>query len=236
MRWFTVAAPARHYDTRMRIIATTTVLLLIATTARAEPGGLVVDVLDKDGAPVPGVAVYAVPADGALLPPTALERPTAIMDQHDRAFVPHLLVVRTGTEIHFPNSDSVSHHVYSFSKTLPFALPLYTGDVHPPLLFDTSGIVTLGCNIHDDMVGYVLVVDTPYFGTTSDRGSAKLASLPPGRYRVQIWTPRLRPGDVPAAVEIDVSPGTSAEVSYRFTSKLLPGHDRHGSSLKWSHY
>lgn len=222
----------------MRIIALTTALsLLLAPLAHAQRGVLAVDVLDKDGAPVPGVAVYALPADGAPLPPVLpFERPTAVMDQHDRSFVPHLLVVRTGTEIHFPNSDSVSHHVYSFSKTLPFELPLYKGDVHPPLLFDTAGIVTLGCNIHDDMVGYVLVVDTPYFGTTSARGAATLSSLPPGRYRVQVWTPRLRPGDMPAAVEIDVSSNETARVSYRLTSKLLPGHDDHGSSLKWSHY
>ena len=72
------------------------------------------------------------------------------MPGHLAQFVPHMLVVQTGTSIEFPNSDVVGHHVYSFSKPNNFVLPLYTGDSHAPVTFDHDGVVMLGCNINLD--------------------------------------------------------------------------------------
>jgi hypothetical protein len=158
------------------------------------------------------------------------------MDQKDRQFVPHILVVRTGTEIRFPNSDTVSHHVYSFSPAKSFELALYRqGTVHPPLAFDTPGEVTLGCNIHDDMVGYILVVDTPFYGLTDGRGETSLTGLAPGKYRVHVWTPRLKRADLPAPVEIDVA-DEPVPFTARLAAKLSPAHHSADSSLRWSRY
>ena len=70
----------------------------------------------------------------------------------------------------FPNNDTVSHQVYSFSAAKRFQLPLYKGEVHPPVTFDRPGLVVLGCNIHDVMVGYIYVTDAPYFGKTDREG------------------------------------------------------------------
>jgi hypothetical protein len=103
------------------------------------------------------------------------------------------------------------------------------------LVFDTPGEVTLGCNIHDDMVGYILVVDTPYFAITDGNGAAALAGLAPGRYRVHVWTPRLKRADLPAPIEIDVGDGP-ATFAARFTAKLSPAHHSADSSLSWSRY
>jgi plastocyanin len=217
-------------------LAFTAASLLVAGGAGANEGRIAATVLDRDGNPVPQAVVYAE-ALGIEAPAGDLPRPTAVMDQKDRRFVPHILVVRTGTEIHFPNSDSVSHHVYSFSPAKAFELALYKqGTVYPPLMFDTAGVVTLGCNIHDDMVGYVLVVDTPHFATTDSHGEASLDGLPAGRYRVHVWTPRLRSTDLPAPVELDVTADAAAVLTSSITTKLFPAHDTDDSSLPWARY
>jgi hypothetical protein len=131
----------------------------------------------------------------------------------------------------------VSHHVYSFSPAKQFELALYRqGTVHPPLVFDTAGEVTLGCNIHDDMVGYILVVDTPYFAMTDGNGEAALAGLAPGQYRVHVWTPRLKRTDLPAPIEVEVTEVEPATFAARFTAKLAPSHHSADSSLRWSRY
>jgi len=129
----------------------------------------------------------------------------AIMDQLNRSFVPDLLVIPTGSTVGFPNSDSVNHQIYSFSPAKRFQLPLYRGKPYPPVLFDQPGVVTLGCNIHDSMVAYVVVTDAPFFGRTNTTGSWT-AEVPDGRYQVTIWHPRLRDSD-PKVLQGEVTVG-----------------------------
>ncbi len=127
----------------------------------------------------------------------------AIMDQVDRAFVPDLLVIPLGSTVGFPNSDSVSHQIYSFSPAKRFQLPLYRGKPYPPVEFDQPGVVTLGCNIHDSMLAYVVVTDAPFFGRTNTTGSWT-SEVAEGRYQVTIWHPRLRDSD-PKVLQGEVS-------------------------------
>ena len=144
---------------------------------------------DGSGAAVPSAVVYL---DGAVHGP--VKAPTrVVVDQRDKVFVPRVTVVQTGTDISFPNSDSVSHHVYSFAQPNAFELPLYKGGTRPLVRFDHAGVVTLGCNIHDSMIGYIVVVETPHFGTTDAQGSVTIADVTPGSYQVQVWSPRLDP-------------------------------------------
>ena len=89
--------------------------------------------------------------------------------------------VGVGTRVEFPNNDSVSHQVYSFSPAKRFQLPLYKGEIHPPVTFDQPGLVVLGCNIHDSMVGYIYVTDAPYFGTTERVRHLEAEGLAHGR-------------------------------------------------------
>ena len=103
--------------------------------------------------------VIAEPTVGGLKPAQGQK---AIMDQRKLMFVPDVLVVQTGTAVDFPNSDQVRHQVYSFSGAKTFELALYAGRAHAPVVFDRSGLVTLGCNIHDSMVGYIWVTDSPW--------------------------------------------------------------------------
>ncbi|WP_341521087.1 methylamine utilization protein [Pseudomonas sp. G.S.17] len=120
----------------------------------------------------------------------------ADMDQRDKEFVPHVLAVHTGTEVKFPNSDNIRHQVYSFSAARRFELRLYGGTPSEPLLFDKPGVVVLGCNIHDWMLGYIYVTDDPWFVVSDSNGSVILDQLPPGHYVATLWhpkTPDMRP-------------------------------------------
>ena len=211
-------------------------LLALAPAAHSAAATLEISVVDEQGRPIDDVAVYVTPADGvAGAAAHAAGEQKAIMDQHDMQFVPHLLIVQTGTEITFPNGDNVSHHVYSFSEAKRFELKLYKGDVYPPVTFDRPGVVVLGCNIHDGMLGYVVVVDTPHFAKTDEQGVARIDGVPSGDYVVAAWTPRARPAALPPTQQITVGEGTAA-VEILINGRLSPAHEHTVSSLTWDRY
>jgi plastocyanin len=137
-----------------------------------------------------------------------------IMDQRLSQFAPGVLPITVGSLVVFPNSDNIRHQVYSFSPAKVFDLPLYAGTPAAPLRFDTPGVVVIGCNIHDWMIGYIVVLDTPYFAKTDGTGAAAL-SLPPGRYRLRIWHPRLSgpPVEEPLVVTDADPPAHSVHLS-----------------------
>ena len=134
------------------------------------------------------------------------------MDQRDRTFVPHVLVVSRGSRVHFPNSDAVSHQVYSFSPAKRFQLPLYRGSPNPPVVFEQSGLVTLGCNIHDKMRGYVLVTEAQYHGRTDTLGRFSEQSVTAGNYIAQVWHPHARDARLVQEQPITLSAGTESQV------------------------
>lgn len=189
------------------------VLCLLALPLRA--GTLVVDVLQGTGLPLADAVVF-------LESPQARRqvRPLmkAEMGQAGKQFVPQVLVVTTGTEVDFPNRDTVRHHVYSFSPVKKFELKLYIGTPTQPVLFDQPGIAVLGCNIHDQMVGWIVIVDTPYFGRTAAQGQVVLDKLPPGNYRLRSWHPGLPVG----AAALDQAVSVPAEGRLAVTVRM-PG-------------
>jgi plastocyanin len=158
------------------------VLLLIVPVTHAAT--LVVNVQGSARNGIKDAVVYAVP-EGRKLP---LANRTAIMDQKNRTFVPHILPVQVGTAVSFPNSDEIHHQVYSFSAPKSFQLPLYKGTPAKPVLFDKTGVVAVGCNIHDRMSAYIVVVDTPYFALTPRNGRVEFRNLSEGTYAVRVWT------------------------------------------------
>lgn len=130
----------------------------------------------------------------ALVPTQKIQytdTPSVSVDQIDKHFVPAVLAIRVNTFVHFPNSDDIRHHVYSFSPAKKFELRLYHGTASEPVLFDKPGTVVLGCNIHDSMVGYIYVVDTPYYAVTDAQGRATLTGIPAGSYELEIYHPRM---------------------------------------------
>jgi plastocyanin len=169
----------------------TSAIVALLLTSSVVAGELSVTLRQVDGQAMPNTVVYLTAKDPASLSATTtISDNSAIMDQIDLQFSPHILVVQTNTRVRFPNSDSIKHHVYSFSPAKTFELQLYKGLQANPLLFDKSGIVELGCNVHDWMLGYIHVVDTPYFGKTDAAGQLQL-SVPDGEYQITFWHPRI---------------------------------------------
>jgi plastocyanin len=163
-------------------------------------------VKDVRGSSVRDAVVYAVP-EGRTLP---LGKKTAVMDQKNRMFIPHVLAVQTGTSVRFPNSDDIRHHVYSFSPAKPFQLPLYKGTPANPEVFDRAGVVTLGCNIHDQMTAFIIVLDTPYFEKTTANGRVALRDLDAGRYTLRVWYPDMRVEPPPQSITLTGNAHASA--------------------------
>ena len=171
-------------------------LILALLPLIADAATLTIDVRNARGQALEDAVVYAVP-EGRTVP---LAKKTAVMDQKNRTFIPHVLAVQTGTAVRFPNSDDIRHQVYSFSTAKTFQLPLYTGTPSNPIVFEKPGVATLGCNIHDRMSAYIVVVDTPHFETTGGNGRATLDDLAAGKYTVHVWHPRLRAEPVSVTV------------------------------------
>jgi plastocyanin len=157
--------------------------LLAAAAATAAP--VSVQVSDAKGQPLAGAVVYLdSPAAARAVKPLA----GAEIVQRERQFVPQVAVVTRGTPVMFPNLDTVRHHVYSLSPAKRFELKLYIGKPQAPVVFDQPGVAVLGCNIHDQMVGFVLIVDTPYHARTDAQGRAAI-DAPAGDYRLRTWHP-----------------------------------------------
>ncbi len=205
--------------------------------AVAEPlyaaSGLSVTVLSAAGTPLRDAIIIAEPARGG--PPL---RPglKGIMDQRNLMFVPGVLVVQTGTAVDFPNSDQVRHQVYSFSSAKTFQLALYAGKSHAPVLFDKPGLVTLGCNIHDSMLGYIYVTDSPWYGRTGADGTLQLHDLAPGDYTVRLWHTLLDESGPELQVHLNLADGATGVASFRLKRPLRPPSLLNGADKKWEDY
>ena len=225
------SVPRNRAVTRAGLAATLLWLGLLGLTRTSWGAALTVTVLLPDGHPLGGVIVTARPSDG----PTHSAAPVAAaMDQVNRAFAPDLLVIPVGSSVSFPNSDSVSHQIYSFSPAKRFQLPLYRGKPYPPVVFDQPGLVTLGCNIHDEMLAYVVVTDAPLYGPTNKKGSWS-AEAPGGAYRISIWHPRIRDEVKYLEGGVTVSDADGGTLTFHLT-KLLKPAPLEGRPHSWDSY
>lgn len=162
--------------------------LLIATASHA--GDLSVSVHDAAGRPVKDAVVTVHPASGVPRGPIRFSWPLR-MTQEDIQFDPYVLVVPVGGTVSFPNLDRVRHQVYSFSRGNRFEIELFGRDQTRTHTFASVGIAALGCNIHDQMLAYVRVVDTPWAAKTGANGEASLSGVPAGGATLKVWHPRL---------------------------------------------
>ncbi len=193
------------------------------TTAFAVVSQYRVVVSDPRGAAVRDavVALRALEGAGKVAPVARprLQVPTTpvVIQQLDREFVPRVTVLPVGARISLPNNDAVPHSVYSFSPAKQFEFEVYVGSSPQVLTLDKAGVITLGCNIHDWMVGYVVVVDTPFAQSSDGRGAVVFTNVTEGDYELRIWHPQQKSGEhvsqinlvensVPHTVVIDVSP------------------------------
>lgn len=158
-------------------------------------GPVEVRVTDAAGKPLANAVVFLESREAK-----AATKPLGNVEiaQVGRQFVPQVSVVPVGSAVAFPNRDTVRHHVYSFSSIKKLEIKLYVGTPTAPVVFDQPGIAVLGCNIHDNMAAWVVVVETPWYGQSGADGRVNFAQVPPGNYRLRTWHPSLAPG-APAA-------------------------------------
>src|SRR5216117_473068 len=125
--------------------------------------------------------------DGSFPRPTSL--PTKEVTQKDLTFIPALLPIEAGTKVEFPNLDDTYHNIFSYSPAKRFDLGRYRPEERPvpSEVFNTPGLVTLRCDIHEHMRGLILVLNTPYFVMTDTDGHFRLSGLPAGRYTLKAW-------------------------------------------------
>ena len=195
--------------------------------ARAAAAAIEAQVRDTLGKPVADAVVYAAPASGPL---EARASKAAAVEQVDREFVPYVSVIQTGTAVTFPNRDAILHHVYSFSPAKSFEFKLYTGKSPSEVRFDKPGLVTLGCNIHDWMIAYILVVSTPYFARTDDKGVARIRDVPAGSYELRAWHPNQR-ASPEATLSMAVGLDASTQLRPAFAIELVPRKPRYKPPL-----
>uniref|UniRef100_UPI0035AEB8DF methylamine utilization protein n=1 Tax=Hylemonella sp. TaxID=2066020 RepID=UPI0035AEB8DF len=178
------------------------ILGLTALACTLQAAAISIEVRDEGDRPLAGAVVFLESAQARRqVRPLA----QAEMGQAGKQFVPQVLVVPVGTAVDFPNRDTVRHHVYSFSPAKKFELKLYIGTPANPVVFDRSGIAVLGCNIHDQMVGWIVVVETPYYAMSDAQGRAVI-DAPPGSYRLRSWHPGLPVGAAALDQALELGP------------------------------
>jgi plastocyanin len=177
-------------------------------------------VTDQQGQPLADAVVE-------LLDPAnkAYRSKPAEVAQQDLTFRPFVSAVQAGTPVDFPNQDKTRHHVYSFSPAKVFELKLYADKPEAPVLFDTPGVVALGCNIHDYMQAYVYVGESPFLAVTDDKGVATFDEVPAGGYQLKLWHPWQDQEVAPQAVTL---PFATGEFKIAVTRQEKPSRPKKG--------
>lgn len=186
-------------------------LALAPLDLAAEPQTLSVRVIDsQSNEPVADARVLV--DGGPAAEPSSFE-----MAQKNRQFQPGSLVIPRGSEVNFPNLDSTQHHVYSFSPTKSFNLELFADQPDAPVIFDKTGVVEVGCNIHDQMQGFIIVTESALISRTDNSGLATI-SLPEDndfsdQLNVSVWHPRLTNTNRTANFTVSLTASDPAELA-----------------------
>src|SRR5215467_14777462 len=145
---------------------------------------------DQDGKPVANAVVSLMADSGSGMPaPGSRLSAEKTIDQRNETFLPLVTIVPKGGRIIFANNDQTTHQVYSFSKVKQFEMTLNRGQT-APVTFENVGVAALGCNIHDHMIAYAFVADSPWTVITDEDGLAVIADMPAGNYKVRVWHPK----------------------------------------------
>src|SRR5215216_2874930 len=161
------------------------------------------------------VAVSGRPAQYAVVwldasAPITEPKQKVVLDQRNVSFFPHVLAIRVGTSVEFPNNDKVFHNVFSFRDGKKFDLGMYPKGVMKRIVFDKPGLSRLFCNIHPNMAAYVMAVETPYFAVSDDTGAFTIAGVPPGTYTYHAW----HPGGQPLTGSVTVGRNNPLEIRW----------------------
>jgi plastocyanin len=198
----------------MRTHSAAALVGLLLASSPAAGGTLAGSVtLVADGKPRPDGSNAVVWVEGA--PRAGRGAAKGAMTQASKRFQPHVLAVSTNATVEFPNTDPIYHNVFSVSGNNRFDLGLYRSGASKSKTFEEAGLVRVYCNIHPQMVGFVMVVDSDYVAVTGPDGAFRFDNLPPGSYVVKVWheegsesahpaTVRAA-GDAPLALRVELS-------------------------------
>jgi plastocyanin len=154
----------------------------------------------RDTSDLSNIVIWLTPlgsAEGGASSASA-NRPMPQIAQINKSFDPHVLVIQVGTPVQFPNKDPFLHNVFSLFDGKRFDLGFYEAGSSKVVHFDRPGVSFLFCNIHPEMSGAVVAVDTPYFGISDRSGHVAIANVPDGRYQLNVWYERSLPDDLKA--------------------------------------
>lgn len=183
-----------------------------------------VKIVAKDGTPLSNIVVSITPETKMTETQSSANKTPkkATMQQINQRFVPHILTVNKGTLVEFPNTDTVKHHVYSFSPAKTFEISIQAKLSKAGVLFDQAGIVELGCNIHDWMLGYIYVADSDIYGKT-DQNGIFTSTIKSAGYTINIWHPRLKEKEILHEHSINVDSNAHNKVfTIQVNTDLLP--------------
>jgi plastocyanin len=147
--------------------------------------------------------------------------------QKHKMFTPHLLVVATGTSVQFPNEDPFFHNVFSLFNGKRFDLGLYESGTTRSVRFDREGVSYIFCNIHPEMGAVILALSTPYYGISGENGTVSIHNVPPGSYRLNVWSENGQPVDQTAAeriIQVTSQPLRLDDIALQATTDALAHH------------
>ncbi|HTU99076.1 MAG TPA: plastocyanin/azurin family copper-binding protein [Luteitalea sp.] len=189
-----------------------TLSLLLAGLVLATPSGITAQgtaaltgTVSAAGQAVGNAVVWIEGASAA-----ATRRPRAVLHQRSLKFAPQVLAVRTGTTVDFPNDDRVFHNVFSFRDGKKFDLGIYPVGATRQVTFSEPGVSRLFCNIHPNMAGYVVAVDSPWYATSDADGRFAIPDIDAGSYTWKAW----RASGTIIGGSVTVRPGAVLEVAW----------------------
>ena len=201
----------------MKIASILFAVAMLAGSARA--ADLTVSVRGADGKPVTDAVITVYPNGQPTRGPIKFDWPYRVSQQNIQ-FNPFVLIVPAGAEVSFPNFDKVRHHVYSFSGGNKFELKLYGREENRVVKLSAVGVAAIGCNIHDQMVGFIKVVDTAYAAKSDTNGNAVIRGVPDGPVVAKVWHPYLRAPKNEKTLAVTAVRGAARET---VTIELRPG-------------
>jgi len=142
------------------------------------------------------------------------------IDQVDKEFTPLVSAIPVGSTIFFPNSDNIQHQIYSFSKSKEFDLPLFAKNDTQKVVFDTAGIILMGCNIHDWMLSFLYVYESAFFAQTNTNGAVIFSDVPAGEYELRTWSPRLKNNRAPVIQKLSISENQTITQTIKVRKKI----------------
>lgn len=176
-----------------------------------------IHVVDPTGKHAAGIVVYA---NVSPTPPSTVRTAPVMITQQEKMFTPPLVVSQKGQEVTFANKDDITHHIYSVGEQNAFSFKIRAGVDDKKHTFSHSGQVSMGCNIHDWMSGYLYVVDTPYFGISDSNGNVTLDLPSANAITLMVWHPNLAKGVAQEFVLADLN-ASAVEIALKGTYSPL---------------